>query len=196
MQRLPESASRICFAEGAGFSRRSSVAATIIPGVQKPHCIAWVSQKACWRGRRPSGGVRPSMVVTLAPSSCTAKRRQLRALAPSTKTVQAPQTPCSQPTWVPVSPRYCRRKSASAWRTATSRSTAPPLTVRRIERRAVGAERAMAEANITSPGLREAAELVEVGGVSLAVAEPAPQPIPDEGARPQEDQAEEEPASP
>src|SRR6185503_13649352 len=108
----------------------------------------------------------------------------------------APQTPCSQPTWVPVSPRSCLRKSASDWRTATSRSTAPPLTVRRIERRAAGAEGGMAEANITIAGLRQAAELVEVGGVGFAVAEPAPQPIADEGAGSQEDQAEEEPAPP
>ena len=43
------------------------MAVTIMPGVQKPHCIACVAQKACWSGLRPSGGVRPSIVVTVAP---------------------------------------------------------------------------------------------------------------------------------
>ena len=39
----------------------------------------------------------------LAPSHCTASIRQPRTITPSTRTVQAPQTPCSQPTWLPVS---------------------------------------------------------------------------------------------
>jgi hypothetical protein len=66
-----------------------------------------------------------------APSSCTASSRQLRALSPSTSTVQAPQTPCSQPTWVPVRPRSSRRKSLSERRTSTTRSTACPFTASR-----------------------------------------------------------------
>jgi hypothetical protein len=37
------------------------------------------------------------MVVTRAPSTWAAKSRQLRAVPPSTSTVQAPHTPCSQP---------------------------------------------------------------------------------------------------
>ena len=43
------------------------------------------------------------MVSTVAPSHCTASIRQPRTISPSTRTVQAPQTPCSQPTWLPVS---------------------------------------------------------------------------------------------
>ena len=35
---------------------------------------------------------------------CTASVRQARAIIPSTVTVQAPQTPCSHPTCVPVAP--------------------------------------------------------------------------------------------
>ena len=46
----------------------------------------------------------PSTVSTRQPSACTANIRQERTLSPSTSTVQAPQTPCSQPTWVPVRP--------------------------------------------------------------------------------------------
>ena len=40
-----------------------------------------------------------------APSACTANIRQARTGSSSTSTVQAPQTPCSQPTCVPVSSR-------------------------------------------------------------------------------------------
>ena len=35
------------------------------------------------------------------PSACTARVRHDRAGRPSSSTVHAPQTPCSQPTWVP-----------------------------------------------------------------------------------------------
>ena len=41
---------------------------------------------------------------------------QDRATRPSMRTVQAPQTPCSQPTCVPVSPSVWRRKSDSSVR--------------------------------------------------------------------------------
>src|SRR5829696_1807466 len=58
--------------------------------------------------------------------------RQDRALWPSTSTVHAPHTPCSQPTCVPVSPSSCRRKSASVTRVSTSRRYPLPLTVSAI----------------------------------------------------------------
>ena len=38
-------------------------------------------------------------------TACTASIRQARTGSPSQRMVQAPQTPCSQPTWVPVSCR-------------------------------------------------------------------------------------------
>ena len=40
----------------------------------------------------------------------------------------APQTPCSQPTWVPVRPRSSRKASTRFVRVATSSVTWPPLT--------------------------------------------------------------------
>ena len=46
----------------------------------------------------------PSTVSSSWPSACTASIRQERAERPSSKMVQAPHTPCSQPRWVPVSP--------------------------------------------------------------------------------------------
>ena len=46
-------------------------------------------------------------------------------------TVQAPHTPCSQPTWVPVAPSWWRRKSVSSMRGSASPATARPLSVKR-----------------------------------------------------------------
>ena len=45
---------------------------------------------------------------------------QERTGRPSTSTVQAPQTPCSQPRWVPVRPQSSRIASASVRRGSTS----------------------------------------------------------------------------
>ena len=42
------------------------------------------------------------MVVMAWPSPCTASIRQERTGSPSSRMVQAPHTPCSQPAWVPV----------------------------------------------------------------------------------------------
>ena len=70
------------------------------------------------------------MVSTRAPSHCTASIRQPRTIAPSTRTVQAPQTPCSQPTWLPVRASASRRKSTSVVRASTRSCTCSPFTVR------------------------------------------------------------------
>ena len=64
----------------------------------------------------------------VAPSACTASVRHERTATPSSRTVQAPQTPCSQPTWVPVSPSSWRRKSDSSSRGSTSARRSTPLT--------------------------------------------------------------------
>ena len=53
----------------------------------------------------PPASASDSTVVTARPSACTASVRHERTAAPSISTVQQPQTPCSQPTWVPVAPR-------------------------------------------------------------------------------------------
>ena len=70
----------------------------------------------------PAPGASPSTVVSSWPSACTASIRQERTGSPSSSTVQAPHTPCSQPTWVPVRPSSWRRKSESSRRGSTSRS--------------------------------------------------------------------------
>jgi CO/xanthine dehydrogenase Mo-binding subunit len=79
------------------------ITAKDMPGVQKPHCRAWCLWKAACNGVSAVSSERPSTVVTALPSACTASIRHDRTAAPSTITVQAPHTPCSQPTCVPVS---------------------------------------------------------------------------------------------
>ncbi|MGO8731132.1 MAG: hypothetical protein ACLQK8_31425 [Streptosporangiaceae bacterium] len=60
----------------------------------------------------PSGLATPSMVVISWPSAWAASIRQERTGSPSSSTVQQPQTPCSQPSRVPVSPSVSRSRSA------------------------------------------------------------------------------------
>src|SRR5208282_6522336 len=85
---------------------------------------------ACCSGCRCSrSGARPSTVSIVWPSACAANIRQERTGTPSKITVQAPQTPCSQPTWVPASKRSCRRKSLSSNRASTLRRYGVPFTV-------------------------------------------------------------------
>ncbi len=70
-----------------------------------------------------------SMVSTTAPSRLAAMTRQPRTGSPSRRTVQAPQTPCSQPVWRRQGPSE-RRKSTRCRRVSTLRDTRSPLTVR------------------------------------------------------------------
>src|SRR5207302_2503386 len=58
-----------------------------------------------------------------------------RASWSSTSTVHAPQTPCSQPTCVPVSRSSCLRKSLNSNRGSTVRWYVRPLTVTLMGRR-------------------------------------------------------------
>ena len=65
--------------------------------------------------------------------------------------VQAPQTPCSQPTCVPVSPRRWRRKSVSSSRGSTSSTTSRPFTVSLISVMRSAPRRARRRARRASP---------------------------------------------
>jgi len=82
----------------------------IMPGVQMPHWAAPWARKAA-RSLSTSGWA-ASMVVTARPSACAVETRQAQACSPSISTVQAPQSPASQPILVPVSPRPSRSVSA------------------------------------------------------------------------------------
>ena len=70
-------ASRASASVGSGWSSRNAVIVVTKPGVQKPHCSAWHSWKACCTGpSSPSGSRQPSVVVIAAPSTDTANIRQ------------------------------------------------------------------------------------------------------------------------
>ena len=97
--------------------------------MQKPHCRPWHSANACCTGpSEPSALVSPSTVVISQSTAETANIRHDRIGRPSTRIVQAPHTPCSQPTCVPVSPRSWRSASESSRRAGTETSWVTPLT--------------------------------------------------------------------
>jgi hypothetical protein len=111
---------------GLGWASTRAAALRIMPGVQKPHWKPFSSAKARWTG----WSRRPSMVVMAASSHSTARIMQDFTGLPSSRTVQAPQSPFSQPHLAPVSPSFSRstRKRVSPGRTAARRSS--PLTCR------------------------------------------------------------------
>ncbi len=118
---------------GAGFQASRAWAASTMPGVQYPHCSACAWQNASWTLLSPpSGPPAPSIVVTLWPSACAARMRQDRTGSPSSRTVQQPQTPCSQPRRVPVKCRPSRNRSARLVRPAASQARSSPLTISSI----------------------------------------------------------------
>ena len=78
------------------------IALMIWPGVQKPHWKPSWAMKAACTGCSWSPRATPSMVRMSAPSWLTASARQELIRRPSTRTVQAPHWPRSQPFLVPV----------------------------------------------------------------------------------------------
>src|SRR5260370_17674168 len=102
-QSTPPMASITAFSCGAEFLSSKAVAATSIPGVQAPHCAApWV-RNACCNFPPTFVSANPSTVVTSHPSTCPVATRHAQTGSPSNRTVQAPQSPASHPTLVPVS---------------------------------------------------------------------------------------------
>ena len=86
------------------------------PGVQKPHWLPWWVISSDWTGWRGAPlGLRPSTVVTCLP--CSWGRNRMQALrgrepfASVTMTVQTPQSPSLQPSFVPVRCRSSRSQS-------------------------------------------------------------------------------------
>src|SRR5204862_3928212 len=71
----------------------------------------------------------PSIVVTARPPIvCTSVMHESTG-TPSSCTVQAPQWPSAQATFVPVRPRSPRSVSASVWPTGASTRWTPPFTL-------------------------------------------------------------------
>src|SRR5690606_13808136 len=118
--RLPSRPERTSSSSGSGFSFSRSSACMSIPGVQKPHCSAWLSWNACCSGCSSPSSAKPSMVVLSRPSACTANTEQDFTRCPSRWTVQAPQLLVSQPTTVPTLPSRSRRYCTSSMRGSTS----------------------------------------------------------------------------
>src|SRR5262249_53465954 len=71
---------------------------------------------------------RPSTVAMAWPSAWLAAIRHAHTGSPSSKTVHAPQSPASQPTLVPVSPRFSRRTRERRCHAGQETVTFCPLT--------------------------------------------------------------------
>ena len=94
-----------------------------MPGVQMPHWAApWARKDFCRPPSVPSAPARPSTVSTVRPPTWPIATRQAQTCRPSSRTVQAPQSPASQPTLVPVRPRSSRSAAASRVTGAPSHS--------------------------------------------------------------------------
>src|SRR3989442_13771879 len=106
-----------------------AVAETSMPVVHIPHwAAARRREDPCRRPNKGGGRESPSTVVTSCPSTCAIATRQAQTGSPSTKTVQAPQSPASQPTLVPVSPRLLRSPLDSRSTGGTETVTPHPFT--------------------------------------------------------------------
>src|SRR5271170_3877851 len=101
-----------------------------MPGVQNPHCSAWLLRNASCIGCKVSPVATASIVSTERPSACSANKVQDLTASPSTCTTQAPHWLVSQPTWVPVSPRCSRSNCTKRVRPSTVAETGLPFTVR------------------------------------------------------------------
>src|SRR6266511_3538106 len=126
---LPLNDQRTSSSLGSGLAASSALAASIMPGVQKPHCRPCSCLKAAWMGWSWPSLSSPSTVSIPRPSACTARNVQDLIGAPSTSTVQAPHPEVSQPMWVPVRPSCSRRKWTSSMRGSTSALCSTPLTL-------------------------------------------------------------------
>src|SRR5256885_16047777 len=84
--------------------------------------------KACCSGCSVDPCARPSIVVTCAPSFITASVRHEFTLRPSTRTVQAPHWPWSQPFLLPVRSRWSRSASSSVVQGASVSVRSAPFT--------------------------------------------------------------------
>src|SRR5215472_16349014 len=129
-QRLPSRYSRTSRSDGLGLFLTRSRALMIIPGVQNPHCSAWLLRNASCIGCRVSPSATASIVNTERPSACIANSVHDLTASPSTCTTQAPHWLVSQPTCVPVRPSCSRNSCTKRVRPSTVAETGLPFTVR------------------------------------------------------------------
>src|SRR3954452_213802 len=95
-----------------------------------PHCAApWLWNARCKAPPLRVCDGKPSTVVISYPPTCPAAVRQEQTGAPSTRTVQAPQSPASQPIFVPIRPRSSRKTCDRRFVAAAATRTSLPLTL-------------------------------------------------------------------
>ncbi len=95
-----------------------------------PHCAAPCSRNARRKRSVSPRGPTPSTVSIDAPPACAVGTRQAHTCWPSRSTVQAPQSPASQPILVPVRPSSLRSVSASDANGAATAVTGRPFSVK------------------------------------------------------------------
>ena len=86
-----------------------------------------VAQERRLQGEIPSPFASPSTVITSRPATWPTGVMQAQTCSPSSSTVQAPQSPASQPIFVPVRPSSSRKASARQASGAAWTSTARPV---------------------------------------------------------------------
>ena len=135
-QHAAERIEHLGLASGAGSRRSSASAAISMPGVQMPHCAAPCARNARLQRRDgvPSAGQPFDRRRPAAVALAERRRGRRRPARRRGSTVQAPQSPASQPTLVPVRPRSSRSTSAS--RASGRRQTAHVVAVDAEGRRA------------------------------------------------------------
>ena len=101
----------------------------IMPGVQKPHCVAKASRKARCSGCSTPPSARPAVVLISAPLQVSASVRQESLNSPSMMTEQAPQVPWWQPPFGEVSPILLRSAWSSVVPLSMNSAFSEPLSV-------------------------------------------------------------------
>ena len=130
--KTPPSASSTSHLFGIGFFRSKACAATNMPGVQIPHCAApWAKKLSC-RFEIMFSALRPSMLVTLAPSTWATVVKQLQIGSSSRSTLHAPQSPALHPIFVPESPISLRSTSLNRVLGKDWLITAFPFNVKQV----------------------------------------------------------------
>ena len=97
------------------------------PGVQMPHCKAACSMNFSCKGCRAPPSASPSTVLTSRPSASAPSTRQEQTRRPSSRTLQAPQSPVPQPSLAPVRPHLSRSESSRVSSGGQAKSTGSPL---------------------------------------------------------------------
>src|SRR5439155_9397814 len=142
----------------------------MIPGVQKPHWLAPVAQKASAQARRSSSG-RPPTVTTERPAILRAGVTQATRGAPSTSTVQQPHWPWGlQPSLgerTPSRSRSTSSRDAPSSSTSTGQPSRVKVSARSAERLPATARAGGVGVVDREPGALEAVLVVEAGSPQM-----------------------------